>query len=491
MNKCGVRKRVGWLLMNKNAFLIKFLLYIPVKLIPALLGIFFIFFLYKFFPGGQYVSYSICLTCALIASQLCTGWVGNSFIYYFSGSKDKTEFISSCLLVIGLLAPAAAFLAATVSIFFVPEHYVFLCVGGLCFSQVIFFFLSSVCQADFLVKHQLVSVLIQAMGQVSLISLLFYLYGVDFRYAIVSLAIGYFLAAFYLVFSVLRKFGFNNPLANFEKFRVTLRLIYQYGAALSPWMLGMLVMVGADRFAIGYYGVEHGDSYLSLKDLFVGAAGLLSMPLLMLVHPLVIKKFREGYFAATVIEGSMGFLIIAFSLMWGALDFVGFDFFEWITGKTIGAPRIVIFISFLGVFFNSVSVYVQKRLEVHRKMKRLAYLSLISALVSIVFSCVGGGYWGIYGVAIGVLLAQLLYFYMVTISVFRKLNLFHCFGLPLVVSFMTYLFGYGYYLLIELLWEAGEWWMKSIFWLVGFIIVALLTLWKGVEWNKFMRESIG
>ena len=93
--------------MNINGFLKKFLLYVPVKTVPALSGIFFIFYLYKFFPGGQYVSYSVSLFSSLVAAQLCAGWVGNSFIYYYSGVENRKYFISSCIAVILLIAPVA------------------------------------------------------------------------------------------------------------------------------------------------------------------------------------------------------------------------------------------------------------------------------------------------------------------------------------------------------------------------------------------------
>ncbi|ROM90407.1 sugar transporter [Pseudomonas brassicacearum] len=476
--------------MNMNVFLQKLLLYVPVKMVPAFSGIFLIFFLYKSFPNGQYVSYSVSLFCSLIAAQLCAGWVGNSFIYYYSGVEDKRLFISNCMSVILLIAPIASLLAAVVSVFFVLESYVFICVWFLCFSQILFFFLSSACQADFLVKQQLVAVVLQALAQILLIVAFFRFVDVDFRYALLALSVGYFIAAFFLLFVMLKKFGVSNPFLDVGVFKDNLRLIYQYGAALSPWILGMLVVAGSDRFAIGYYSIEHGDSYLSLKDLFVGGAGLLSMPLLMMVHPFVIKRFREGVFAVNIIESSSSFLIVAFSLLWCALYFVGFDFFERITGKTIEASKVAILFAFAGVFLNSVSVYFQKRLEVHRRMKLLAYLSMISALISVFFSWVGGRYWGLYGVSLGVLLAQALYFVLVTASMFKRLDLYRSFVLPAFISSLAFLAGYVFYAGLQSIAISLLWWEKTVFWLVGFSIVSLFSLWWGVRWSEFMKATV-
>ncbi len=476
--------------MNMNVFLRKLLLYVPVKMIPAVSGIFLVFFLYKSFPEGQYVSYSVSLFCSLVAAQLCAGWVGNSFIYYYSGVEDKKLFVSNCICVILLIAPMASILAGVISICLISERDLFLFVWMLCFSQILFFFLSSMCQAGFLVKQQLIAVLLQAVMQIGLVMVFFRFSEVDFRYALVASVAGYAIAVFFMLFSVSRIFGLCNPFSSIELFKVDLKLIYQYGAALSPWILGMLVMAGADRLAIGYYEIEHGDSYLSLKDLFVGGAGLLSMPLLMMVHPFVIKKFREGVFAIRIIESSSSFLIVAFSLLWCALYFVGFDFFERMTGRKIGASTIVIFYAFAGVFLNSAAVYFQKRLEVHRKMKLLAYLSLMSALMSVCFAWLGGMFWGLYGVSLGVLLAQSIYFICVVASMYKRLNVYRGFLQPFMVSSLAFLAGYVFYLGLQSEWVDFFWWEKSLFWLVGFSVVSLLSLWKGVRWIEFMKATL-
>jgi O-antigen/teichoic acid export membrane protein len=476
--------------MKMNVFLRKLLLYVPVKMVPAMSGIFLIFYLYKLFPGGQYVSYSVSLFCSLITAQLCAGWVGNSFIYYYSGLEDKRLFVSNCISVVFIIAPVSSVLAAAVSVYFSSAEYVFISVWLLCFGQILFFFLSSACQAGFFVMRQLVAVILQAVTQIALIVFLFKFFEVDFRFALFSLAVGYFVAAFYLLYTVLKIFGVSNPFSNIDLFKDNLKLIFQYGAALSPWILGMLVMVGADRFAIGYYNVEFGDAYLSLKDLFVGAAGLLSMPLLMMVHPFVIKRFREGVFAINIIESSSGFLIVSFSLLWGALYFVGFGFFEIITGKVITVSKWAVLFAFIGVFFNSASVYFQKRLEVHRKMKLLAYLSVFSSLISVLLAWIGARYWGVVGASLGVLLAQMLYFCLVTASLLKRLDFYRSFGAPALVSALALLAGYGLSVGLEAVASATIEWKRSIFWLVGFSAISLFSLWRGVKWSEFMKASV-
>ncbi|WHH52189.1 hypothetical protein QFA96_07395 [Pseudomonas sp. Ap32] len=123
---------------KSNGFIGKFLLYVPVKLLPAFLTVFFIFFLYRFFPGNEYVAYSISVSCSLIVAQLSAMWVGNSYVYYYSGVTDKRSFLSSCLYLVLIISPFAALVAAIIASFFFGRRYFFVsrsCVARKCFSS--------------------------------------------------------------------------------------------------------------------------------------------------------------------------------------------------------------------------------------------------------------------------------------------------------------------------------------------------------------------
>ncbi|MDS1309482.1 hypothetical protein [Marinobacter xiaoshiensis] len=469
--------------MNTSTFFGKLLLYVPVKLVPAFLGIFFIFLLYSVFPEGGYVKYSVGVTSALIAAQLTTMWIGNSYIYYAAGSKSQATFFYSCFWILIVIAPAAALIAGLVSVFFV-EADAFLPVLFLCLSQSLFFFLSAVFQATFFVKHQLVAVFIQAVAQVAAVFVLFEYVAVDYKLAIASLSVGYFGAALFLLLVKIKEYGTGGFIVRMDTLRANFLAIYRYGSALSPWMLGMLVMAAADRFVIGYYNLEGGDAYLSLKDLFVGGAGLLSMPLLMMVHSLLISRFRDGRFAMEIVQASVSFLIIVFTGMWVFLQFLGLELFALITDKPEGISRGAVFLAFLAIALASASVYVQKRLEVHRKIGRLALISLACAMVSIVVGFAAGAVGGVFEVAFAAALAQLLYLVVLIKSLQKKLRFF-LFLKP--VLWAAFLFGSGV-VLTHLLIDGKnviENWQDSLIWFSGLSSLVLLALWKGVNWGSF------
>lgn len=475
---------------NSNGFLKNFILYVPVKLLPATLTVGFIFVLYRFFPPGEYVAYSVSLSCSLIVAQLSAMWVGNSFVYFYSGIDDKRSMFSSCAYLLALLGPVSAVVAGMIANIFAEVPDSFSLVWLLCMSQIAFFFISSVCQAAFMVSQQFVAVCLQALVQAGVIWFLSTDVGVSYNDAMISLSAGYGVAALIMLTAVIFRLGLESPFSSQLAFSRNLRAIYGYGSALAPWMLGMLVMVSADRFAISHLGIEGGDSYLSLKDLFVGAGGLLSMPLLMLVHPLLIKRFREGVFECELIESSMSFLVIVFTLLWALLVLVGFELFERLTDKSITVGWEVLLVAYIGVFLNCSAVYVQKRLEVHKKMRLLAIVSISSSGLALVLAYLGGWLFGLHGAALGGALGQLVYFVVVGASVLRKVSLFHGLIKPFLLSLCALIVGYFLHVIVFKHLNGIEWWVGVMAWTGGFAVVSMLIVWKGVAWKSFLTARL-
>jgi len=391
---------------------------------------------------------------------------------------------------VALIAPFSASLAAVVGALVSNGEGMALSIWALCVAQILFFFTSSVCQAAFLVVQQLVAVIVQAVVQIGLIVALYSTAGISYGDAMAALTMGYGVAASFMLFSIYKNLRVSASLFDFFRFKFDVRSVYGYGSALAPWLLGMLVMAAADRLAIGHLQVFGGDAYLSLKDLFVGAGGLLSMPLLMLVHPLIIKRFREGVFESVLIQTSMSFLIIVFSLLWVTLVVVGFPLFERFTNKPIDVSVGVLLVVYVGVFLNCAAVYVQKRLEVHRKMRSLALLSLCCSLVSVGGAYAGAFAGGVGGAAVGVLAGQLMYFVFVGKSIIRKVSFYRGCVRPFAVSLCMISVGYSLNSLIGLTLPEMAWWVGEAVWSVVFGLLSMVVLWKGVAWADFASARL-
>ncbi|MCG4455177.1 sugar transporter [Pseudomonas sp. MMS21-TM103] len=465
-------------------FFIKLIFYVPVKLVPALVGVFFVVFLYGKLFDGQYVNYSISIICSLIAMQLCIGWLANSILYFLPSRESKEEFLFDCIILVILISPVASVIAALIAGFFISGSAVFYCVIFLCLSQIFYFLVSAIFQSEVLIKQQLYSVMFQGCSQILMLLILFKIYGPRFECAIVAMGVGFVVSVIYLFFKLSGIFSVRNIYFDFNRLVSTFNLVFKYGSPLVLWMFGVLAVSGGERFAVSFFNIELGDAYLSLKDLFVGASGLLSMPLLMLVHPIIIDRFRRGYFDSKTIESSIGLLIIVFSLFWTAWQFVGFHLFEFAAGKEIYLPKLVIFIIFVSVFLGCVSIYLQKRLEVHKRISLMARYALFSGLVSIVLSFTGAYFLGLYGIAIGILVSQALYTGLVLGSTFKKLQFYPCLMQPLIISLFCWFLGLIYSLLLDSVFSQAEWHIKYVCWTVGFMVLSVFVLYRGVEWSK-------
>jgi O-antigen/teichoic acid export membrane protein len=472
--------------MFGSVFLGKFFLYIPVKLVPALVTVLFIVLLYKLLPEGQYVFYSICLTASLISAQVFGSWLGSGFIYYYSGQEDKGRYIRLGL-AIALIAACLAGLVAGLSVSYFFEGWQAPGITAvLCGMQLLFFFLSAMCQAAFLVKAQLVAVIVQGCIQLAVLYLANAGWGITFESALGSLIMGYLLSSAWLAFYCFRSFISTPGNPGGLGLISTLKTFFRYGGALMPWMLGMLVGNAVDRFAIGFYSVPDGDAYLSLRDLFTGAAGLISMPLLMLVHPLIVNTFKRGRFAMEIVESSLGFLLIAFGLLWFALVGVGFDSFSHMTGKSVTVEYYILFCGYSATVLNGAAIYVQKRMEVHMRMKELAVWSIMAACLAIAGAALGGHYFGLLGIALAALSAQVLYILLVLRSVWKLTSLSRALGRPLLATLAAGALGLAILQMIISLWPDLEWWSRLMLWLPVYSALCAIALWKGVRWTDLI-----
>lgn len=467
---------------KKFNFFRNFLLYIPVKLVPACSTVLLIAYLYKVLPEGHYTSYSIALACSLMLVQLGTGWVGNSFIYFSPLADDKNALLANALLLLVLVAPIVIVTAAVVSSFFGVAGS-FGIVVLLSAAQIFYFFLFSVLQARFRIREQLWATCLQVASQFLFIFVVFQFISVDYRWAVVALALGHAVGGLYAYFK-LRPIVLKAPTGT--AFKNDASRFYSYGAALMPWMLGVLALANADKLLVGYFEFETSDSYVSTKDLFVGASGLISMPLLMLVHPIIINKFNlNKKFEYEIISESLRYLLICFSLLWMFLHILGFELFFFFTDKKSTVSTVVLFFSYLNVFFACASIYLQKRYEVHRKWSVLAWYSVLCAALSVAAVAVGCLLFGILGASVGGALGQAAYCCIVSRGLVKKIKFVTSSWVLFVTICGTYivLFKVKFYLGAFV---AGlPSWNSIVAWIAVFIVITYSFLIYLVRWNVF------
>lgn len=477
--------------LNSEAFFRKLIYYIPVKLIPACTGIFYVLLLYKNLPVGEYVEYSISLFTALLAAQIGSGWLANALLYYLPVAKNKSTLVTNSLILVFVMAVLVSLVAASISALFISDVTLFGYMCLLCFFQSLFGLVSSIHQSEFLIKDQIISVVLQCVTQLLSIYIFFEFAGAQLKFAIVATTLGYLAGGSYLCVSLCYKFKLNISSANVIAIKQDFINLFKYGAPLVPWMLGVMITSGVDRISIGYFELSHGDAYLSMKDILVGASGLISMPLLMLIHPLIVKEFSKGRFAVFVLQGAMSLLTICFSILWVFWQFVGIEIFQELTGKDVLVSVQIIFLMFVSIYFSCLSVYVQKRLEVHKKISLMAQYALVVGVLSVPLSFVGAKYFGLVGVSLAAAVAQGIYLFLVGRTLFKKINLQDCFYKPLMCSVFYWAAGGAGIHFLGVIFPESTMALKALLWCSFFIVVTPIVLWRVVAWRDFSTEREG
>ena len=478
--------------MESGDFVRKLILYVPVKLIPALTGICFVAFLYKELPAGQYVKYSMSILISLLAAQLSSGWLSNALLYYLPSSKNKNLLIVNSFIIVCSLAAVVSVAAAVISLLVLSDSALFGYVWCLCFAQSMFGLATSIHQSGFLIREQLVSVLLQCMFQISCVYVLFSYWDAEFEFAIAATAFGYALGGVYLYFSLANKYYQRALNINAEAIKRDFSTLFKYGAPLTPWMIGIMVMSGMDRFSIDSYSLFHGDAYLSVKDILVGASGLVSMPLLMLIHPLIVKEFVAGRFAHKLLQSAIALLTMVFSILWTLWQFVGMNVFQALTGKHVNIPIEIVFFIFVGVYFNCLAIYVQKRLEVHKRILLMAIFALLSGLIAVPLSFLGAKFFGLVGVSLAAVVAQGIYLLLVGQTLIKKINVWACFVIPLIFGGLYWGVGWITMRSLDVFLPEWGWMVKIVLWLCCLMIITPIMLWFAVSWKDFStnRESV-
>lgn len=436
--------------MNQDNLLRKLIIYFPVKIIPAATGFFFIIYLYGNLGPKEYVDYSISVSISVIGAQVSGGWIGNALLFFLPVKTNKKEFVKNGFLFVLTTGVVVAGIGSLISLFLFSAAKVSILILLLCVSQTIFYFCATVLQGAFNSKTQLISVVIQALIQTVVLLFLFNEIEAQLEFALIALIAGFVSGSIIMMPAIHERYPLVINFDSKSNVIEDVKDIVRYGGPMCIWTLSILMISTGDRYIIGILDISRGNSYLSVKDLLLGASGLVSMPLLMLIHPLVFVKFRKTGFPAQLIKKSISILIILFWLFWTVWQIVGVPMFELMSKKSITVSPALIFIIFFGNAVGCVNIYLQKRLEAHHKTMRLAVIAVIVAGVSVIVGIALGAAAGLTGLAIAYLFSQLLYGMAIWGSTKKRLDFIDSILRPNVNGFLYWVIGLALWQLLNL-----------------------------------------
>jgi O-antigen/teichoic acid export membrane protein len=416
--------------MYYKALLKDSFLYIPTKVLPALTTIFFTSFLFRQLDSKSFVNYSVVVAISLISTQLSSGWVANSIIFYLPNRKNAPSFLAQALSVTALSSVFGILIGALVIVCIGATYNVVLAAILLMVGQAGFYVLSSVFQSRRKIHAQLVAVALQCVFQMSALFLFFGTGHRDESSAVLAYATGFSIASVYyflLMFAELRLILPADLLALIAPKSTDVSKIVCYGVPLGLWSFFTLATASLDRFFLKILpNAANAASYVSAKDLLVGAASLVTMPLLMASHPIILRLAREEKWcdAEDIIRNNIQILTLLFSVYLTLVQFAGLFFLRIMFGNKYQMDVQVLLVMLFGLLFSCISMYVQKRLEASGQTMYMAGLAGVSAVIGALCGSITIPYFGVMGAAFSFVISNLLYLILVARRAGVSINTF-------------------------------------------------------------------
>lgn len=388
--------------------------YIPVKLMPAVVGLASIVVLTRALSPDQYGLYSVVITTVLLMVQLGGSWLYTAvlFVYPEYCPDRSAEFRRETTKFQVLSAiPAAAIGYGT--IFLMTRRHLLAMLGtALLAGQLFQSLLLSFLQSTRNVTEQVLGIAIQSLFQFGFLCLVLYLANGKEAAALVSVSVGY--AAGILV--LLRRRGNPGRIISpgfLLSDRDLFRKLFGYGIPMCVWFFATQFYTIGDRLILKYFRASADvGQYASFKDLSVGCAGFLTMPLLLASHPIIMAMWKKGCRKEDIenlISRNIALLSLFFAPLLVLVDLCGPELIAMALGPRYLLEKSAMLLIVLSVYIASLSMYVQKGLEVTGKTAVMAKVALMTASFSLFANMIAIPRHGILGASLVVVASQLLY----------------------------------------------------------------------------------
>jgi len=391
--------------------------YVPVKIIPAVVTLVTILILTRYLTPEQYGIYSVVLTTSLLMLQLCGSWIANAvlFVYPDYYPEHASEFEQTTVVYQLVVAVPAALIGFAVLLLITHDSVLALLGAVITTLQLFQTLLMTFKQSVRKVKEQAIAIGLQYIMQLFLICVLVIAMQGKQASALLAVAIGFAVGTVALIWvgtSPLRREAVS-ALPPKE----LLRRLTSYGLPMCIWFFATQFYSTGDRLLLQWMGVTSAlGQYASFRDLAVGCAGFLTMPLLMASHPIIMAMWKQGADREDI-EKLMAKNIVLLTMLFVPLlvmvDMCGVELVTRLLGAKYLLDKNVMLLVVGSVYLACLTMYVQKGLEVTGQTMLLAKIAVLAVVISLVGNLLSIRSYGVHGAAGVVLLAQMSYLLMV------------------------------------------------------------------------------
>ncbi len=404
--------------------------YFPVKLFPAVSGLVSIIILTRVLLPEQYGIYSIVVTTGLLVVQLTGSWLPNAILFVYPDYRlsHAGEFERKTMQIQALTCLPAAVIGCIALLLFTQRP--LLAFFGTAILVVTMFqnAILGFLQSNREVGAQAVAVAIQSVLQLVILFAGIMLWDGKEGTALLAVLAG--LCGSFLYLLAKRGNFWSSGGRPGIPTKVLFRRLFDYGLPMCIWYFAMQFTMFGDRILLKYFrSAADVGPYASFRDLSVGCAGFLTMPLLLASHPIIMAMWKEGqdkFEIENLISRNIALLTLLFVPLLVMVDLCGQEFVRILFGAKYLVNKYVMLLVMLSVFISAVAMYIQKGLEVTGKTIVIAKIALFISLLSLVLNLFAIRLGGVFGAALIVVLSQLAYVFIVWQFTSEHLEGFSC-----------------------------------------------------------------
>jgi O-antigen/teichoic acid export membrane protein len=391
--------------------------YYTSKIIPGLIGILIIPGILKLYGESVYGEYSLSISIVQTVSTFFSGWLGRTFMRFYTSQKDSGYFsgVYSRLLYL-LLIPVVLICAAM--LYAIKYSHTTVVIAVTC-SVVFTVYSFNSLKFQTLLKSRsiLYCEVIRSISFFSLVFILFFLFKdiSEHKINLILLSSLISFAAGNILFKVLDregkpKTGRETSLLNIDS-SMKSQLI-NYGLPLALWMIGAFALNISDRYVLKiYYDFETVGTYSSVYDTINKLITFLFTPLIVSIQPRLIKHFNEGNLKRArqiMIKSLYLELLLLLALLIFFIVFKRQIIFNYLGIKSSEALSLVYPILF-GSFTWNLSMLIQKPLELGQRTKLMLWGVLAALSLNLILNFIFIPQYGMMAAAYTTLVSSIFY----------------------------------------------------------------------------------
>lgn len=395
--------------------------YAPAAFIPAGLSVGSVAIFTRLFGPEAYGRYSLVVAASSIATTFLAGWIQQSVLRYLPRYRAEAELsqfmerfsvvvLTMCMVTLGILFLLYPLLKPVLG-----EYRRFYFPGvALVLTGILFQTLSTAFQADLKSGRYAKYRIAFAVGRLSLALAFVFLVSKDIIGLILGMVVSHVILIGFMkwelgMWSALKAVHRSLDLAFLKKFA-------SYGFPMIGWMMGGEILALSDRFVIGAFaGASEVGIYAANYSLISMGIGLLTGPMLMAAHPLVINAWENGNRSSVpglIAMFSRFYLIVIIPVVF----FVGAfsrDFVTLLLGTEYREGFKIIPFVLAGHMVWGLSLYGQKGFELLEKTKSMLAMVAVCAVCNVILNLILVPKYGYFAAAVTTFASYSLYPFLV------------------------------------------------------------------------------